>query len=235
MLITPCLFLLAGTRRLLSNSLYLKNRLYASHLSCSIIFHTLLSFTLYHLSHSMIFHALSCLTHIFLCSPTGRYEQPMLKLLLILRYLLQHLYRVIQGRIYKTKETRPRFINIIAQDSGDRRFALVDSVLDQLPHVCEVGVFDGKSINPFHIFFNRGRNIRVNRAVKALSSHSSWTGDILIMRGSARSQGVVNMRGHDRKLADFALKKYVFSASIFELVLIGFQGYSASRFGINIC
>ena len=30
------------------------------------------------------------------------------------------------------------------------------------------------------------------------------------MRGSAQSQGVVNMRGHDSKLADFALKKYVF-------------------------
>jgi hypothetical protein len=70
-------------------------------------------------------------------------------------------------------------------------------------------VFDGKSINHFYIFFSRGRNIRVNRAVKALSSDLLWTGDILIVRGSARSEGVVNMRGDDSKLADFALKKYV--------------------------
>jgi len=83
-------------------------------------------------------------------------------------------------------------------------------VLDRLPQVCQVGVFDGKSINYFYIFFSRGRNIRVNRAVKALSSDFSWTGDILIVRGSARFEGVVNMRGDDRKLADFALKKYVF-------------------------
>lgn len=43
--------------------------------------------------------------------------------------------------------------------------------------------------------------------MKALSSDLSWTGDILIVRGSARSEGVVNMRGDDSKLADFALKK----------------------------
>ncbi|KAF8802349.1 hypothetical protein BYT27DRAFT_7261130 [Phlegmacium glaucopus] len=119
------------------------------------------------------------------------------------------LYSVIQGRIYKTNETCPRFTNIIAQDNGHRRFALVDSILDHLPHVCEVGVFDGKSINRFYIFFGWGHNIRLNRAVKMLSSNLSWTGDILILRGSARSEGVVNMRGHDRKLADFALKKAI--------------------------
>jgi hypothetical protein len=105
------------------------------------------------------------------------------------------------------------------QDSGQRRFALVDSVLDNLPRVCEVGVFDGKSINYFYIFFSRGRNIRVNRPVKTLSNRFSWTGDILIpLRGSARSQGVVNMRGQDAKLADFAIKKYVFWSQ-FGLVL----------------
>jgi hypothetical protein len=89
-------------------------------------------------------------------------------------------------------------------------------VLDLLPHVCEVGVFDGKSTNYFYIFFSKGRNIRVNRAVKALSSDLSWTGDILVVRGSARSEGIVNMRGHDRQLADFALKKYAFFCSILD-------------------
>jgi len=78
-------------------------------------------------------------------------------------------------------------------------------------------VFDGKSINHFYIFFGRGRNIRVNRAVKALSRDLSWTGDILIVRGSARSQGVVNMRGQDGKLTDFALKKYVFPLQVLNL------------------
>jgi hypothetical protein len=87
-------------------------------------------------------------------------------------------------------------------------------------------VFDGKSINYFYIFFSRGRNIRVNRAVKALSSDLSWTGDILIVRGSARSEGVVNMRGDDRKLADFALKKYVFLVQFWDFFLIGLQGHS---------
>jgi len=78
-------------------------------------------------------------------------------------------------------------------------------------------VFNGKSINHFYIFFGQGRNIRVNRAVKALSSDLSWTGDILIVRGSAQSQGVVNMHGHDRKLTDFALKKYVFPLQVLDL------------------
>ena len=122
----------------------------------------------------------------------------------------QHSYPVIQGRIYKTNDTQPKFTNIIVQDSGCRRFALVDSVLDNIPRVCEVGVFDGKSINYFYIFLTRSRNIHVNQPVKSLSNNFLWTGDILILRGSARSQGVVNMRGQDSKLADFALKKYVF-------------------------
>jgi len=121
----------------------------------------------------------------------------------------KHSSPVIQSRIYKANEACPRFTNVVAQDSGRRRFALVDSVLDHLPHVCEVGIIDGKTTNFFYIFFTRGRNIRVNRAVKTLSSNLIWTGDILIMRGSARSQGVVNMRGHDGKLADFALKKVI--------------------------
>ena len=102
------------------------------------------------------------------------------------------------------------------QDNGHRRFALVDSVLDLLPHICEVGVFDGKSMNYFYIFFGKRCNICVNHAVKALSSDLSWTGDILVVHGSAQSQGIVNMHGHDRKLADFALKKYVFFGSILD-------------------
>ena len=102
-------------------------------------------------------------------------------LLLDLTNLLQHSYHIIQGRIYKTNETCPRFTNIIMQDNGCRQFALVDSVLDQLPHVCEVGVFDGKSLNYFYMFFSRNRNIHLNRGVKALSRDLSWTGDILIV------------------------------------------------------
>ena len=131
------------------------------------------------------------------------------ELIPVLKHLLQDLYPVIQGQIYTTNKTRPRFTNIIAQDNGHRRFALIDSVLDsdRLPHVYEVGMFDGKSMNQFYIFFSQGHNICVNQAVKALSSDLLWTGDILIVRGSAQSQGVVNMRGRDSKLADFALKK----------------------------
>ena len=87
-------------------------------------------------------------------------------------------------------------------------------------------MFDGKSINTFYIFFNRSRNIRVNRSVRALSSNLLLTGDILVVCGSARSKGVVNMRGYDGKLADFALKKYVCYRLQFELVLIKLQSYS---------
>ena len=83
-------------------------------------------------------------------------------------------------------------------------------MLDQFPHVCEVGVFDGKSLNYFYMSFSQNRNICLNRAVKALSRDLSWTSDILIVRVSARSEGVVNMHGDDRKLADFAIKKYIF-------------------------
>ena len=162
--------------------------------------------------------------------PSRKVRMPIMRITLGSNDGSQHSYPVIQGRIYKSNETRPKFTNIIVQDSGHRRFALVDSILDNLPRVCEVGVFDGKSINYFYIFFSRGRNIRVNRPVKTLSNNFSWTGDILILRGSARSQGVVNMRGHDSKLADFALKKYVFLSQVV-LVLTSFRLIS---FGLSV-
>src|SRR5271168_1601309 len=148
---------------------------------------------------------------------------PIMQISLSFNHHPQHSYPVIQGWIYKTNETCPKFTNIIVQDSGQRQFALVNSVLDNLPRMCEVSMFDGKSINHFYIFFTHGRNIHVNRPVKTLSNNFLWTGDILIMCGSARSQGVVNMRGQDAKLVDFALRKYLFEVSLVWFYLISFR------------
>lgn len=104
-------------------------------------------------------------------------------------------------------EKRPQFVNVIAQDNGNCKSPCIDGILDCTPNFYEISVFDGSRINKFLVFLSRHKSIRINQAVRSLSKGSSWTGDILIMRGGVRAQGVVNMRGYDAKLADFALKK----------------------------
>src|SRR5271168_1360166 len=53
-----------------------------------------------------------------------------------------------------------------------------------------------------------GPRLRKNKIVRSLSGNM-WRGDIIIMCVSVDRRRVVNMRGHDAKLADFVLKKYV--------------------------
>ena len=48
----------------------------------------------------------------------------------------------------------------------------------------------------------------MNQTVEALQEGCSWNGDIVILCGAAHSDGVVNMRGNDARLADFALKMF---------------------------
>jgi len=105
------------------------------------------------------------------------------------------------------KETSPRFINVVAQNNGLSKNPCINGILDPTLNAYEITIFDGKRMNNFYIFFSPTKSIRVNQAVRSLTMVTYWTGDILIMRGGVRAKGVVNMRGHDAKLADFALKR----------------------------
>jgi hypothetical protein len=117
--------------------------------------------------------------------------------------------------LYRASGERPTFTNVITQDSGSQRFPYLQGLLDpdsnnRQPYIrfCEVSVFDGKRNNTFYFCFKNHSRLPKNKTVRSLSG-GIWKGDIIILRVGMDHQRVVNMRGHDAKLADFILKKYV--------------------------
>ncbi len=126
--------------------------------------------------------------------------------------IFQDKYSCVQGRIYCTGLLRPKFVKVITQDDGSRRFAFLNGVLgDHIQlHIrtCEVTVVDRRGRNHrFQFFFKNHCHLPINQTVEALKEGRFWNGDIAILRSAAHSDGVVNMRGHDAHLADFALQK----------------------------
>ena len=67
-----------------------------------------------------------------------------------------------------------------------------------------------KKTHHFYFFFKNHCRLPVNQTVRALQEGEPWNGDIVILCRAARSNRVVNMRGKDAHLADFALWMYVF-------------------------
>ncbi|CAA7270445.1 unnamed protein product [Cyclocybe aegerita] len=122
-------------------------------------------------------------------------------------------YHYVQGRVYQTFGPKPRFVKVPTHDNGTRRFAFLQGILkgriQQHVHTCEVKVIDRQSRSHlFYIFFKNHCHLPTNWTVLGLSGRKIWNGDIVILHASATSDGVVNMRGKDAKLADFALKRY---------------------------
>jgi hypothetical protein len=104
------------------------------------------------------------------------------------------------------KEQYLGFINIVAQNNGSCTTPCICGTLDHTPNTYEIGIFDGRKMNKFVIFFSPTKSLRVNQAVQSLTKAIYWTGDI-IMHAGIQTERVVNMHRHDAKLADFALKK----------------------------
>ncbi len=79
---------------------------------------------------------------------------------------------------------------------------------------CQVKVIDRRgNVHTFYFFFKNHCRLPINLTVENLKEETFWKGDITILRASAKSDGVVNMRSTDGKLADFALKKCVFNST----------------------
>jgi hypothetical protein len=132
----------------------------------------------------------------------------------LINSILQDTHPSVQARLYSASSLRPKFVPVVTQDNGTRRFAFLQGVLEGAKlqpyvHVAEVNVIHRGRPHQFYFFFKNHRYLPENQTVKAMTSDVSWHGDIIIMRGSHRGIGVVNMRQNDAKLADFALKKSV--------------------------
>ena len=119
----------------------------------------------------------------------------------------------LRCRLYSTTASKLRQVVVTARCT-DRcvkasRYPFVesllqDAVLQPYIHDCIIQVWEGRHLYRFRIFFKRHCHLPINRSLPELSLR----GDSVIMRVSRRnSLSVVNMRGRDSILSDYAIKK----------------------------
>ncbi|PPQ82450.1 hypothetical protein CVT24_002471 [Panaeolus cyanescens] len=123
-------------------------------------------------------------------------------------------YYPIQGRVYQAEAAGPHFRNIMTHDNGRQHFALTQSVMhhDVQPytHFSEAIVMDRRKRHTFYVFFKNHCRLPVNGPIRKLTGQE-WRGNMVVMRGSANGEGIVNMRGRDAHLSDFLIKRIVHS------------------------
>ncbi|PPR04633.1 hypothetical protein CVT24_011910 [Panaeolus cyanescens] len=104
-------------------------------------------------------------------------------------------YHSVQARVYPADSPKPHFRNIMTHDNGTQQFALTQNVLHHVvqpyTHFREATVIDRRKRHKFYL------------------AGTEWRGNIVIMRGAANGDGLVNMRGNDARLSDFLVKRYV--------------------------
>jgi hypothetical protein len=104
----------------------------------------------------------------------------------------------------------PAYVAVPTRDDGLTRFPLVESIFADIHtqpfiHNCVVIIIEGRVVHRFHVFCKNHRRLSINTTVWSL-----WKGDIVVMRAGKRQvRSVVNMRGHDAGLADYAVQQYV--------------------------
>ncbi|KAF9042031.1 hypothetical protein BJ165DRAFT_1529488 [Panaeolus papilionaceus] len=123
-------------------------------------------------------------------------------------------YHSVQSRVYQAESPTPHFRNLMTHNNGAQHFALTQSVLHHevqpYTHFREATVMDHRKRHNFYIFFKNHCRLPINESVRKLTG-VEWHGNIVIMRGSAKGNGLVNMRGKDAQLSDFLLKRLVHS------------------------
>ncbi|KAI0763729.1 hypothetical protein BC629DRAFT_1293822, partial [Irpex lacteus] len=97
-----------------------------------------------------------------------------------------------------------RTVKVSTRCVQHERYPFVESVLDHAVlqpyiHDCSLRVHEGGRWTSFLIFFKRHCRLPRNRGV--------FRGDLLVMRTSCHGK-VINMRGRDRILANWAVERY---------------------------
>ncbi|PPR05730.1 hypothetical protein CVT24_006682 [Panaeolus cyanescens] len=123
-------------------------------------------------------------------------------------------YHSVQARVYQADSPKPHFRNVMTHDNGTQQFALTQNVLHHVvqpyTHFREATVIDRRKRHTFYIFFKNHCRLPVNGSIRKLAG-TEWRGNIVIMRGAANGDGLVNMRGNDARLSDFLIKRIVHS------------------------
>lgn len=120
----------------------------------------------------------------------------------------------LRCRLYSVASKKPRQVSLATRCSPTGRYPLAESVLDEAAlqpyiHDCTVHIHEGDTVHRFRIFYKRHCRLPVNQSTH-LVTERALRGDAVVMRiGAKDSQIVVNMRGRDCALSDYAVKRYV--------------------------
>ena len=117
----------------------------------------------------------------------------------------------IHAWLYASSSGHPVYTEIQTQESGTNRFPQLKGVLAGLCtqpfiHDCPIIIYEANHIHTFRLFCKNHCLLPANGVIRQIAADSQWKGDILIMR-SGKKRAVVNMRGRDAGLADFAVKR----------------------------
>lgn len=87
---------------------------------------------------------------------------------------------------------------------------LANSTIQPYIHDCIVNVTEGKQIHRFRVFYKRHSRLRNNRSLPHIAGLQAFRGDIVVMRvGALHELSVVNMRGHDARISDWMICRFV--------------------------
>lgn len=124
--------------------------------------------------------------------------------------ILQTYEVYLQGCIYPTS-SRAICISIptCCTHASDTRYLLAESLfegaaLQPYIHNCSIKIVEGRNVSHFQIFFKQHCHLRQN--MTAITSRASMRGNMVIMHEGTQ-KCFVNMRGRDRKLADWAISR----------------------------
>lgn len=156
---------------------------------------------------------------------------------MLINFPFKDTYHSVQSRVYQAESPTPHFRNLMTHNNGAQHFALTQSVLHHevqpYTHFREATVMDHRKRHNFYIFFKNHCRLPINESVRKLTG-VEWHGNIVIMRGSAKGNGLVNMRGKDAQLSDFLLKRCVIQASTILISDIFFRLVHSIRQGKRI-
>ncbi|KAF8949912.1 hypothetical protein BDZ97DRAFT_1689493, partial [Flammula alnicola] len=118
----------------------------------------------------------------------------------------------VRARLYSVSSTRLAFIPVLTRKTQHQRFPIVEEAISGMRtqpciHDVVVTVRQAGCLYRFHLFFKNHCLLPFNPTVSALVPGRQWNGDILVMRVGVAVLGVVNMRGDDARLADFAVRQ----------------------------
>jgi hypothetical protein len=126
-------------------------------------------------------------------------------------YIQQDKFLQLQAHLYFRALGCLEYVLLQTWENGNSRFPLVEGLFADLRmqpfiHDCIVMIYEGRVVHEFRVFCKNHQHLPKNAS---LHNHF-WKGDIAVMcAGKRKGRSVVNMRGCNAGLADFAVQQWV--------------------------